>query len=53
MGRRVEVRADMQRGRELLASDRLERQPLDPSDRRTRVPSEPGRVHAEVLREIQ
>ena len=51
--RGVEVRADVQRGGDLLAAGLVEGQALDPLDRRTVVAGERGRVDREVLREIE
>ena len=53
MRRRVEVRADVQRRGDLLAARPVEREPLDPLDRRAVVAGEGRRVHGEVLREIE
>src|ERR1700693_923273 len=53
MRRGVEVSADMQRHRYLLAAGLVEREPLDPSDRRPGVAGECRRVQGEVLREVE
>src|SRR6266851_5614822 len=51
--RRVEVRADVQRHRDLLAAGAIEGQVLDPPDLRTRVAGEGRRVQGKVLREVE
>src|SRR5207245_1039678 len=48
-----EVRADVQRHRDLLAAGAIEGQVLDPPDLRARVARERGRVQREVLREVE
>ncbi len=51
--RRVEVRAYMQRHRDLLPACLLERETLDPSDRGSRIARECGRVEREILGEVE
>ena len=50
---RVEVRADMERRRDLLPARPVEREPLDPFDRRAVVAGERRRVDGEVLGEVE
>src|SRR5712691_1402779 len=50
---RVEVRADVQRHRDLLPAGLLEREPLDPANRRPRIARERRRVEGEVLGEVE
>ena len=50
---RVEVRADVQRHGDLLAPGAVEREVLDPADRRARIAGKRRRVQREVLREIE
>ena len=49
MRRCIEVGADVQRHRDLLAAGLVEREPLDPADGRARIAGEGRRVKREVL----
>ena len=51
--RRVEVRADVQRHRDLLAARLLEGQALDPANRGSWVAGERRRVEGEILRQVE
>src|SRR5205809_5858404 len=51
--RGVEVRADVEGHRDLLAAGFFERQPLDPTDRRARIAREGRGVQRKVMREIE
>src|SRR4029077_20589743 len=53
MGRRVEVRADVQRHRDLLPARLVEREALDPADRRAGAAREGRRVQREVLCQVE
>ena len=53
MRRCVQVRADVERHRDLLAARLLECKPLDPADRRAGVAGESRRVQREVLGEVE
>jgi hypothetical protein len=53
MRRGIEVRADVERHRYFLAARFVERESLDPSDRRPGVAGESRRMQREILREIE
>ena len=52
VGRCVQVSADVQRHRDLLAACPFERQVLDPTNRRAGITGERRRVQREILREV-